>query len=266
VDARFAWVNGIAIDDDDRLFVTDGKLHHVLVFDKNRKVVDQITSGLLTPVGIAIDTENRRFYVADTQQDQVFVFDADSFRLLRRIGTTGKKHELTGPGDFSMPTGVAVDQEGNVYVTDTFNNRVEIFDGDGNFVSQFGKNCDGPGCLPKPKGIAVDSDGHVWVADAMLDVLQVFSKEGALLGYLGGHGNLPGQFSALMGVAIDKNNRVFASDQYPGRVQIFRYITDAETEQAMKEREAQRVAGRATREGVGDPSAAQAQKSQPKQQ
>ena len=44
----------------------------------------------------------------------------------------------------------------------------------------------------------------------------------------GGHGAYPGQFNALAGIAIDKNNRVFTSEQFAGRVQMFRYVTDAE--------------------------------------
>lgn len=244
-DASFAWVNGLAFDDDDRLFVTDGKMKRVLVFDKNKKVVDQIREGLIDPVGIAIDTENRQLYVVDTQADQVVVYDADTLKEKRRIGTGGKKHELNTPGDFSLPSFVALDSDNNVYVTDTMNYRVEIFDADGNFISQFGKHCDGPACFAHPKGIAVDSDGHIWVADPMLDLLQAFNKEGELLGLVGGHGNNLGQFSSLDGVYIDKNNRIFTSEQYPGRVQMFRYITDAEADQLKKEKEAQRGVAKA---------------------
>ncbi len=247
-DASFGLINGLAIDDDDRLFVTDGKLRRVLVFDKKNAIVDQIKDGLIDPVGIAIDTENRQLYVVDTQADQVVVYDADSLKEKRRIGTGGKKHELTTPGDFSVPTFVALDKDGNVYVTDTLNFRVEIFDADGNFVTQFGKHCDGPGCFAHPKGIAVDSDGHIWVADPMLDLLQAFNREGQLLGVVGGHGNLLGQFSELSAVYIDKNNRMFTSEQYPGRVQMFRYITDAEADQLKKEQEAQRGVKAAERE------------------
>jgi sugar lactone lactonase YvrE len=247
VEASFKLVNGIAIDDDDRVFVSDGKLHRIYVFDKQRKVVDQITEGMVDPVGLAIDTVNRLLYVADTQQDQVIVYDADSFKLLRRLGTGGKNHILTTPGDFSGPTGVAVDGDGNVYVTDTMNYRVEIFDADGNFVSWFGKHCDGPGCFAHPKGIALDSDGHIWVADSMLEFLQVFNKEGELLAFLGGHGHNPGQFEALTNVFVDKQNRVFTSEQYPGRVQMFRYVTDEEAEKLKKEKEEQRVKDRAAR-------------------
>jgi DNA-binding beta-propeller fold protein YncE len=244
-DASFAWVNGLAFDDDDRLFVTDGKMKRVLIFDKNHKVVDQIREGIIDPVGVAVDTENRQLYVVDTQADQVVVYDADTLKEKRRIGTGGKKHELNTPGNFSLPSFVALDKDNNVYVTDTMNYRVEIFDADGNFISQFGKHCDGPGCFSHPKGIAVDTDGHIWVADPMLDLLQAFNKDGELLGLVGGHGSNLGQFSSLDGVYIDKNNRIFTSEQYPGRVQMFRYITDAEADQLKKEKEAQRGSAKA---------------------
>jgi DNA-binding beta-propeller fold protein YncE len=239
-EAHFGWINGLAIDDDDRLFVADGKMKRVMIFNAKHEVDGQITEGLVDPVGIAIDTANRFLYVVDTQQDQVIVYDADSLKLLRRIGTGGKNHYLTTPGDFGAPQGVAVDGEGNVYVTDTLNNRVEIFDADGNFVSLFGKHGDGPGYFARPKGIAVDGDGHIWVADEMEDRLQVFNKEGDLLTYIGsGHGEMPGQFKALVGVAIDKKNRVFTTEQYPGRMQVFRYVSDAEaaSEKAKHEEE-----------------------------
>ena len=83
-----------------------------------------------------------------------------------RSASPASKHEQTDPGTFSLPECVAVDADGNVYVTDTFNNRIEIFDADGEFISQFGKNGDGPADLERPKGIAIDSDGHIWVVDA----------------------------------------------------------------------------------------------------
>jgi DNA-binding beta-propeller fold protein YncE len=247
MEAHFGWINGLAIDDDDRLFVSDGKMHRVLILNNKHEVENQISEGLQDPVGLAIDTTNRFLYVVDTQQDQVIVYDADTLKLLRRIGTGGKNHFLTTPGDFGAPQGVAVDGEGNVYVTDTMNNRVETFDADGNFISEFGKHGDGPGYLARPKGIAVDSDGHIWVADQMEDRLQVFNRDGQLLTYIGtGHGELPGQFKTLVGVAIDKHNRVFTTEQEPGRLQVFRYVTDAEAaaEKVKRDEELQRAAER----------------------
>jgi len=244
-EAHFAWINGLAIDDSDRLFVSDGKLHRVLVFSPKHEVEGQIAEGLVDPVGLAIANENRFLYVVDEQQDQVLVYDADTLKLLRRIGTGGKKHTLTTPGDFGGASNVALDKDGNVYVTDTMNNRVEIFDADGKFISQFGKPGDGPGYFARPKGIAIDCDGHIWVADEYQDRVQVFNREGQLLTYVGDtHSNLPGEFKALVGIAIDKQNRVFTTEQYPGRMQMFRYTTDAEAaaEKARRDAELQKAA------------------------
>jgi len=84
----------------------------------------------------------------------------------------------------------------------------------------------------------VDCDGHIWVADQYQDRLQVFNREGQLLTYIGDtHADAPGQFKALVGVAIDKQNRVFTTEQYPGRMQMFRYITDAEADAEKARRE-----------------------------
>src|SRR5215469_16391988 len=260
-EAHFGWINGLAIDDDDRLFVSDGKMHRVLIFNTKHEVQNQITEGLVDPVGLAIDTENRFLYVVDTQQDQVIVYDADTLKLLRRIGTGGKNHFLTSAGDFAAPQGIALDSDNNVYVTDTLNNRVEIFDADGNFISEFGKHGDGPGYLARPKGVAVDSDGHIWVADAMQDRLQVFNREGQLLTYIGsGHGELPGQFKTLAGVAIDKQNHVYTTEQEPGRLQIFKYVTDTEAaaEKEKRQQELQAAADRRQKAAAQAPPASPA--------
>jgi DNA-binding beta-propeller fold protein YncE len=237
-DAQFGLIIGLAMDDNDRLFVSDAKLSHVLVFDANHKLEATIRGGMVEPSGLAIDVDNRLLYVVDTDQDVVLVYDADNYNLIRKIGVPGKKHILTGPGEFAKPTGVAVDAEGNVFVTDLLNNRVEVFDADGGFIREFGKHGDGPGDFSRPKGIAVNSDGFVWVADAMLDRLQLFTPEGHLLMWVGTHGGLPGQFNVLAGVAVDKQNRVFTTEQYHGRVQMFRYVTQAEAHEEFLKRQA----------------------------
>ncbi len=239
VNARFGDIIGLAMDDSDRLFVSDTKLHHILIFGKDRKVEGSISEGLVDPGGMAIDNENRFLYVADPALDQVLVYDADKLNLIRKIGTAGKKHTLTEPGQFSVPTNMAVDGDGNLYVTDMYNNRVEVFDADGNFIRQWGKAGDRPGTFSRPKGIAIDADGHVWIADAVQDILQCYTADGRFLMWMGGHGLFPGQFRALAGLYIDKNNRIFASEQYPGRVQMFRYFTDDEARAQIKQRQAE---------------------------
>ncbi|MFZ3211150.1 MAG: SMP-30/gluconolactonase/LRE family protein [Terriglobales bacterium] len=266
-DARFRGIFGLAMDDGDTLLVVDGGLHHVLVFDSKHKLRASFGDGdLKDPCGVAIDRENRIVYVADTELDQVLVYDADSYKLLRKIGTAGKNHTLQDPGDFSRPTNVAVDQDGNLFVTDTMNDRVEVFDADGNFIRAFGKNGDGSGDFARPKGIAIDSDGHVWVADAMLNRIQVFTPEGQILMGFGGFGIMPGQFEALTGLTFDqKTNRLFSAEQLLGRVQMFRYISNDEAKAELQRRDAElkknaeeRQAGKFSRSAITAPVASTA--------
>src|ERR1700685_2018148 len=240
VHGHFVRIVGLAMDDNDRLFVSDPGLVRVLVSNAQPQPQDVITDGLVEPGGLALDVENRLLYVADVNQDQVLVYDADTLKLKRKMGTGGQKHSLTTPGDFARPAGLAVDQDGNLYVADTLNNRIEIFDGDGKFIRMFGKAGDAAGYFARPKGVAIDSDGHIWVVDGMQDRVQVYNQEAQLLISFGGHGLLPGMFQGIVGIAIDKQNRVFTSEIFPGRVQQFRYVTDAEAEKLNKEKEAAR--------------------------
>ncbi len=242
-DAGFVLVNGLAIDDTDRLFVSDAQAHRILIFNKLHKGEAAITSGLMTPAGMAIDNENRFLYVADIGLDQVLVYDADNLTLLRKIGTPDTKHASSAPGDFAKPTSVALDADGNLYVADMLNYRIEVFDADGRFIRAFGKHGDGPGYFAMSKGVALDSDGHVWVTDTLQSRVQIFSQEGDYLMSVGGQqGALPGTFSGLQYIAIDKNNRVFTSEVYPGRVQMFRYTTQEEARKEYDRREAEKKA------------------------
>ena len=254
--ANFGMIAGLALDDDDRLFISDASLRHVLVFSPNHEQEAVFGADVLVrPSGLAIDRQNRFVYVADTGNDVVDVFDADSYKFLRQIGKPSKKHEQSGPGAFSLPEGVAVDSDGNVYVTDTFNDRIETFDADGQFINTFGKNGDGPADFERPKGVAIDRDGHIWVVDAAQNRVKVFDQEGRLLIYFGGPGNYPGQFMGPWGIAIGPSNQVVVSETFPGRVQVFRYITDAEAaaEKARREGVEKKAAGApaSTRQDAG---------------
>ncbi|HEX3322846.1 MAG TPA: 6-bladed beta-propeller [Terriglobales bacterium] len=254
-EAAFRNIIGIAIDDTDRLFVADAGMHQVSVFSPQLKLESTFgADDLKRPSGIAIDSENRFAYVVDTGNETVFVYDADNFKLLRKLGGPAKKLNDDDPATFAKPTNVALDKDGNVYISDTLNNRVQIFDADGNFISMFGKAGDGPGTFQRPKGVAVDTDGHIWVVDASQCNVQIYDKEGHLLAFFGYGGGLPGQFGLPAGIAIDKNNRVIVSDQIKGRIQVFRYITDAENTTAKAELEKKKAAeAPASATGKADP-------------
>lgn len=240
VEGRFKAIVGLAMDDNDRLFVSDADLHHILVFDANKKLEAIFGDDVLgRPNGMALDPENRLLYVVDVDKETVVVFDADTFKVVRKIGGPAKKEGDEDPGTFAKPTNVALDADRNVYVTDTINNRIQVFDADGQFITMFGKAGDGPGAFARPKGIAVDCDKHIWVVDAAQDNAQIYDLDGHLLAFFGYGGKYPGQFGLPAGILIDKQNRVFISDQVKGRVQIFRYTTEAEHAAEVAERQKQ---------------------------
>jgi len=250
-EARFGTIIGLTVDNADRVFVVDALMHRVAVFNKDWKIETYFgDDDLEHPGGVAIDEENRFLYVVDTNKQRVAVFDADSFKLLRAVGGPPKSVGDEDPGTFSKPSNVAVDKEGNVYVSDTMNNRVQIFDADGMFISMFGKAGDGPGDFARPKGISIDSDGHIWVADAFQNRVQIFDREGHLLAFFGTGGSLPGQFGVPSGVYVDRLNRVFVTEQLEGRLQVFRYITDAEAK-ALKEERDKKVSAVVTAQSQG---------------
>ncbi len=72
----------------------------------------------------------------------------------------------TGDGQFSGPSYIATSsQTGNVYVTDSQNHRVQVFDEDGEYVNQWGSNGTGDGQFQRPTGITVDASDNVYVMD-----------------------------------------------------------------------------------------------------
>jgi hypothetical protein len=79
-----------------------------------------------------------------------------------------------GDGQFSNPQGVAIDSSGNVYVADTWNNRIQKFDSSGGFITKWGGSGTGNGQFRDPRGVAIDSSGNVYVADSGNNRIQKF--------------------------------------------------------------------------------------------
>ena len=130
---------------------------------------------------MAVDAEGN-VYVADTWNHRIQKFTADGDYLLSwgRLGQT-KAFDPGGRGLFYGPRGIAVGPEGNVYVVDTGNKRVQVFDADGNYLREFGGAGEEAGEMDEPVGIAVSDVGHVYVADTWNRRVQVFAREGIFL-------------------------------------------------------------------------------------
>ena len=126
-----------------------------------------------------------------------------------------------GHGKFNWPEGIAVDGKGDVWVADTYNNRVQEFTESGEYVSQFGSWGTGNGQMEYPKGVAVDAKGNVWIVDSGADRVEEFSSTGAYVAKFGSEGTGNGQFKAPEGLAVDSKGDVWVVDTGNDRVQEF---------------------------------------------
>ncbi|MDT8429879.1 MAG: NHL repeat-containing protein, partial [Pseudomonadales bacterium] len=122
-----------------------------------------------------------------------------------------------GPGQFSDPTGIAV-VDGEVFVADARNGRIQVFDLEGNFIRQFGRPGDGLGELGRPMNLSLRA-GELYVPEYFNDRIQVFGLDGTPKRTLGETGTGPGQFSAPGGVAVSEDGHLFVADFYNQRVQ-----------------------------------------------
>ncbi len=130
------------------------------------------------PWGVAVDASGA-IYVADTWNHRIQKLDAAGtpVRVWGRLAQVAAD-DPTGWGGFYGPRGVAVGPDGLVYVADTGNNRVQVFDAEGGFVRAFGGSGDGQGQLAEPVSIAVSAAGEVYVADMWHRRVQVFNADG----------------------------------------------------------------------------------------
>jgi hypothetical protein len=179
---------GIAIDPrDGTVFVADSGNNRVQAFAPDGTYKYQFgTSGIgagnfQNMAGIDVNA-NGLVYVVDRTLGVVQVFQANpaSASFVSLIGTPLVIG--SAPGEFDGPFDVAIGRAGEVLVTDTLNDRVQVFDRDGNFLQQFGTSGTGDGQFNGPFGIAANDQGDVWVSDASRGDIQHFYLSPVLLG------------------------------------------------------------------------------------
>ena len=124
-------------------------------------------------------------------------------QFLGEFGDGGKD-----AGKMWWAASIAIDREGNVYISDEALHRVTVFDENGRYISHWGEHGSGPGQMNRPAGIAFDNEDNLLVVDGLNHRVQRFTKNGTLIQSWGGRGDGVGEFNIPWGVAVDDPPRV----------------------------------------------------------
>ena len=135
-----------------------------------------------------------------------------------------------GPNSFSMPDNLAFDTKGDLYVLDAGNDRVQVFDPSGKFITTWGNKGSGIGQFDLVVhedttytigGIALDKNNNVYVADGLNQRVQEFNSRGKFLMKWGSYGLNDGEFLRLLDLAIDIQGNLYVVDDYRDVIQKF---------------------------------------------
>lgn len=174
----------------------------------------------LRPHDLEFNSDNTRLYVVDRDGNRIQVFDKNG-EFLFKFGEKGGKE-----GQFSVPYGIDVDSNGNVWVADRGNHRIQKFDSDGNFILKFGNSGKSPSSEPgkfdNPRHLEVDKEvKNVYVADSKNNRIQQFDINGKFIKAIGEFGKSEGQFNLPTTVEIDSMGNFFVNERGNERIQKF---------------------------------------------
>ena len=211
---------GLDVAPDGTIYVADATEAHVVAFNPQGKV-QAVFGGkeeLVNPTDAALSPDGKKLYVADSQAHEIVVFDAESGKLSSRFGGRG-----TAEGEFHFPSALAFGPEGNLFVVDQLNARVQVLTPEGEYVDKLGDLGVGFGNLVRPKGVAVDEVGFIYVTDFAFNNFQLFDVDFTLLTFVGEGGIGPGRFQGISGIDV-QGDRIAVVDQLGHRLQIFRFL------------------------------------------
>lgn len=209
----FGWEEGqfnrptyIATDNSLNIYVTDTQNKRVQRFDRNLNFISTIRiepsddfSGFGLLEGIAV-TSGGELLLSDIEDDHVIKLD-NFYAYSRTFGGFGY-----GEGSLRDPLGISVDRKENVYVADSQNDRVAIYDLFGNFLKSLGERV-----LRKPSGVTVGEDNLIYVANTEKNSIAVFDHKGNLVLEYGTWGSGMGNFSKPTDLKLGKDNKLVVS-------------------------------------------------------
>lgn len=234
--------NSRAAHEGNLLAIAQPRYHAIVLFDARDAVPRPVfafgrygrqAGELIRPTGVALDTGRGLIYVSDTDNDRIAVFhmETDAVGQVREVSFT-KAIGRSGsqPGELVQPAGLALDRQRQLYVCDTGNARIQVFDDKLVFARQWGTAGTGPGQLATPSSIALDESGvTVYVSDIGGLQVQTFDRTGKFLSAWGAprdpaKGVTAGELAFPFSIAV-ANGFTYVSDSRRQDIQKFRGAT-----------------------------------------
>ena len=202
---RHIWI----VDDDQHIisiFTNDGDLVKVM---GERGVPGRGPNNFNRPTDIAWLPDGTFFVTDGYINTRVVKFSKDG-EYLMEWGEPG-----TGPGEFDLLHGIAIDDQRRVYVSDRSNRRIQIFDENGNYLDEWPN-------LRSPFHLYVTADQHLWVADGATHRILKYDLNGKLLDSWGTSGRFPGALGGVHQISVDQDGNLYLAEVNNGRAQKFR--------------------------------------------
>ena len=225
----FVMPHGLKADSDNNIWVTDVGLHQVFKFSYDGKLLLKLgqagiagndSSHFNKPTDVAI-AKDGSFYVSDGYENSRIIKFSATGKYLFEWGRKGDKN-----GEFNIPHGISLDDNGNVYVADRENNRIQEFDSTGKFIRQFSDNSFGTICAvasDKSKLFVVDDVTFLKVKHRGSDVF-IFDTTGKVQTRFGRSGFYTGKTSWYHDLAVDKDENIYVGDILGNTIQKFRKV------------------------------------------
>jgi DNA-binding beta-propeller fold protein YncE len=245
-DGNFISPISVAVDNEKRVYVCDSLKCNIQVFDNEGKYLyavgkfgtpskDSKEATFSMPVSVAVD-QGGNLVVLDAKSCSVQVIGRMG-QVITRFGepaspTTGRIE--IGMGGFFHPQALTLDSSDNIYISDTGNHRVRVFNSAGKVLNKFGIQGARLGEFNSPACLTLDSDSNLLVVDEKNYRIQAFTQKGVYKNKFGKRGTGRGEFLSPMGIATDSKRNIFVTDR-DARIQIFDsegyYVTEFGTPQ-----------------------------------